>query len=270
MFKEFNVEFQNVEMIGGADNLLENTKVTKVVMSGDNKMSSLDSTFKNCSELDNVQGGLDLNGVSDIDNILEGNTLIKSIDLKNINNENISASNPFTNVEEINIGGDRYNKKAMQNVIASKDWTFDNINYQGTVSDNIVTKEVNIVDDNKLTIKDTLEQKAKGIEIIGQTYENLVVGKGEYKLTDTINERTISESEIANGIENLPSAIEITSLWGNTYQNPNNLNEIVSLGDLYVDEEGNPILDEEGNEQYKLEIESNNSNLGEYELEIGG
>ena len=56
MFKEFNVEFQDVEMIGGADNLLENTKVTKVVMSGDNKMSSLDSAFKNCSELDNIQG----------------------------------------------------------------------------------------------------------------------------------------------------------------------------------------------------------------------
>ena len=92
MFKEFNVEFQDVEMIGGADNLLENTKVTKVVMSGDNKMSSLNSTFKNCSELDNIQGGLDLNGVSDIDNILEGNSLIKSIKLENINNENIEEN----------------------------------------------------------------------------------------------------------------------------------------------------------------------------------
>ena len=102
MFKEFNVEFQDVEMIGGADNLLENTKVTKVVMSGDNKMSSLDSAFKSCSELDNIQGGLDLNGVTDIDNILEGNSLIKNIDLKNINNENISANNSFPNVEEIN------------------------------------------------------------------------------------------------------------------------------------------------------------------------
>ena len=109
MFKEFNVGFQNVEMIGGADNLLENTKVTKVVMSGDNKMSSLDSTFKNCSELDNIQGGLDLNGVNDIDNILEGNSLIKSIDLKNINNENISANNSFSSIEEINIGGELYN-----------------------------------------------------------------------------------------------------------------------------------------------------------------
>ena len=79
-------------------------------------------------------------------------------------------------------------------------------------------------------------------------------------ITPAANERTISENEIANGIENLPSAIEITSLWGNTYQNPNNLNEIVSLGDLYVNEEGNAILDEDGNEQYKLELTSNDGN----------
>lgn len=74
----------------------------------------------------------------------------------------------------------------MKNVIASKDWTFDNINYQGTVSDNIVTKEVNIVYDNKATIQDNLERKAKGIEIIGQTYENLVVGSGEVTLLDEL------------------------------------------------------------------------------------
>lgn len=307
MFREFNVKFEDVEMLGGADNLLEGTEITKVIVRGDNnKMSSLDSMLKNCNELDTVDGELDLNGVSDIDNLLEGTELVKSIDLKNINNENITANNSFPHVDQINIGGELYNKKAMQNVISSKDWTFDNINYSGTVGDNIVIKEVNIVDDNKVTIRDTLEQKARGFEIIGQTYENLVVGsgevalldeltlesvdgstkefnphleqpicvetiegetyqnliegKGEYKLTDAIDERTISESEIANGIENLPSVIEITSLWGNTYQNPNNLNEIVSLGDLYVDEGGEPILDEEGNEQYKLELISNDGN----------
>ena len=297
MFKEFNVEFQNVEMIGGADNLLENTKVTKVVMSGDNKMSSLDSTFKNCSELDNIQGELDLNDVSDIDNILEDTELVKRINLKNINNENISADNSFPNVEEISIGGDSYNKKAIQNVIASKEWTFDNIKYKDIVGDNIVTKEVDIVDDNKVTIQDTLEQKVKGIEIIGQTYENLVVGngevtlldeltlesidgstkefnphieqpvcveviegetyqnlvngKGEYKLTDIFS-TTWTESN--NSIDNPPSMIEIPEIWGNTIQDENDLNIIQSVGELYVDEEGNPILDEEGNEQYKLEL----------------
>ena len=431
MFREFNVKFEDVEMLGGADNLLEGTEITKVIVRGDNnKMSSLDSMLKNCNELDTVEGELDLNGVSDIDNLLEGTELVKSINLKNINNENISANNSFPHVDQINIGGELYNKKAMQNVIASKDWTFDSINYQGTVSDNIVEKEVNIVDDNKTTIQDTLEQKAKGIEIIGQTYENLVVGsgeatlldeltlesidgspkefnphleqpvcvetiegetyqnliegKGEYKLTDTFS-TTWTESN--NSIENPPSMIEIPEIWGNTVQGyanvvtekmiydsitnssvttkvimnsdnslkisnwgdlnswiptdedmekhsiklkpnttysmcawrketgerlgslarvesdglkgdhnssykfttdntgrvflcpygyvynfvvrvyegdiPNiadlyefDLNYIESVGDLYVDEEGSPILDEEGNEQYKLEIES--------------
>lgn len=262
MFREFNVKFEDVEMLGGADNLLEGTEITKVIVRGDNnEMSSLDSMLKNCNELDTIDGELDLNGVGDIDNLLEGTELVKSINLKNINNENISANNSFPHVDRINIGGELYNKKAMQNVIASKDWTFDNINYQGTVSDNIVTKEVNIVDDNKATIQDTLERKAKGLEIIGQTYENLVVGsgevalldeltlesidgspneftphieqpvcvesiegetyqnliegKGEYKLTDTFS-TTWTESN--NSIENPPSMIEIPEIWGNTVQ----------------------------------------------------
>lgn len=444
MFREFNVKFEDVEMLGGADNLLEGTEITKVIVRGDNnKMSSLDSMLKNCNELDTIDGELDLNGVSDIDNLLEGTELVKSIDLKNINNENISANNSFPHIEQINIGGELYNKRAMQNVIASKDWTFDNINYSGTVGDNIVTKEVNIVDDNKTTIQDTLEQKARGFEIIGQTYENLVVGsgeatlldeltlesidgnskefnphleqpvcveaiegetyqnliegKGEYKLTDTFS-ATWTESN--NSIENPPSMIEIPEIFGNTVQGyanvvtekmiydsitnssvttkvimnsdnslkisnwgdldswiptdedmekhsiklkpnttysmcawrketgerlgslarvesdgfkgghhssykfttddtgrvflcpygyvynhvvrvyegdiPNiadlyefDLEYIQSVGDLYVDESGEPILDEEGNEQYKLEIESSNTLFDEKYLKDG-
>ena len=210
MFKEFNVEFQNVEMIGGADNLLENTKVTKVVMSGDNKMSSLDSTFKNCSELDNIQGELNLNDVSDIDNILEDTELVKRINLKNVNNENISADNSFPNVEEISIGGDSYNKKAMQNVIASKEWTFEEFDYKDKVEENIVIKEINIVDDNKLVIKDTLEQKAKGVEIIGQTYENLISGSGEVTLIDELTLESIdgTPNEFTPHIEQ-PVCVEV-------------------------------------------------------------
>ena len=231
MFKEFNVEFQNVEMIGGADNLLENTKVTKVVMSGDNKMSSLDSTFKNCSELDNIQGELNLNDVSDIDNILEDTELVKRINLKNVNNENISADNSFPNVEEISIGGGSYNKKAIQNVIASKDWAFDNINYSGIVGDNIVTKEVNVIDDNKLTIKDTLEQKARGFEVIGQTYENLVVGNGEVTLLDELTLESIdgTPNEFTPHIEQ-PVCVEVVE--GNTVQDESN---IYSIGELQED-----------------------------------
>lgn len=265
MFREFNVKFEDVEMLGGADNLLEGTEITKVIVRGDNnKMSSLDSMLKNCNELDTVDGELDLNGVGDIDNLLEGTELVKSIDLKNINNENISANNSFPHIEQINIGGELYNKKAMQNVIASKDWTFDNITYNGTVGDNVVTKEVNIIDDNKATIQDTLEQKAKGIEIIGQTYENLVDGKSEHKLT---NDFSTTWTITNNSIDNPPSMIEIPEIWGNTVQDESDLNIIQSVGDLYVDESGEPILDEEGNEQYKLEIESNdNVNILDYEL----
>jgi len=257
MFKEFNVEFQDVEMIGGADNLLENTKVTKVVMSGDNKMSSLDSTFKNCSELDNIQGGLNLNGISNINNILEGNNLVKSINLENINNENISVNNSFPNVEEISIGGDLYSKKAVQNVIASKEWTFNNINYVDAVGDNVVTKSVNLVDSTEATINDTLEQKVKGIEIIGQTYDNLIESNVEYKLTDTYSTTWIEGTEY---IENMPSMIEISEIFGNTVQDENDLSVIDSVGELYVDEEGDPILDDGGNEQHRLELVSSDGN----------
>ena len=50
MFREFNVKFEDVEMLGGADNLLEGTEVTKVIVRGDNnKMSSLDSMLKDCN-----------------------------------------------------------------------------------------------------------------------------------------------------------------------------------------------------------------------------
>lgn len=262
MFREFNVKFEDVEMLGGADNLLEGTEITKVIVRGDNnKMSSLDSMLKNCNELDTIDGELDLNGVSDIDNLLEGTELVKSINLKNINNENITANNSFPYVESINIGGEVYDKRAMQNVIASKDWTFDNITYSGNVGENLLAKSATMIDDDKTTIKNTLEQKARGFEIIGQTYENLVdgsgeatlldeltlesidgspneftphieqsvcvetiegetyqnliEGKGEYKLTDTFS-TTWTESN--NSIDNPPSVIEIPEIWGNTVQ----------------------------------------------------
>lgn len=219
MFREFNVKFEDVEMLGGADNLLEGTEITKVIVRGDNnKMSSLDSMLKNCNELDTIDGELDLNGVSDIDNLLEGTELVKSINLKNINNENISANNSFPHVDQINIGGELYNKKAMQNVISSKDWTFDNITYSGTVGDTIVTKEVNIVDDNKVTIQDTLEQKTKGIEIIGQTYENLVVGSGEATLLDELTLESINgNSKEFN--PHLEQSVCVETIEGETYQN---------------------------------------------------
>lgn len=52
--------------------------------------------------------------------------------------------------------------------------------------------------------------------------------------------------------------IEVTEIWGNTVQDENNLEDIQSVGELYVDEQGQPILDELGREQYEIEIESCN------------
>ena len=49
-------------------------------------------------------------------------------------------------------------------------------------------------------------------------------------------------------------------IWGNTIQNEEDLSDIQHLGELYVDESGQPILDSEGREQYKYEITSKNSN----------
>ena len=60
--------------------------------------------------------------------------------------------------------------------------------------------------------------------------------------------------------------IEVTEIWGNTIQDENNLEDIQSVGELYVDDEGNPILDDLGREQYKIEIESCNKNLFQEEL----
>ena len=47
-------------------------------------------------------------------------------------------------------------------------------------------------------------------------------------------------------------------VFGNTVQNENNLEDIQSVGDLYVDENGKPILDSQGREQYAIKISSKN------------
>ena len=78
-------------------------------------------------------------------------------------------------------------------------------------------------------------------EIPGR-YETL---EGEYITIDDSTEGNLEEIEI----------------FGNTVQDPNNLEDIQSVGDLYVDENGNPILDRQGREQYKIDIISSNDNL---------
>ena len=55
--------------------------------------------------------------------------------------------------------------------------------------------------------------------------------------------------------------IEEIEVFGETYQNNTNLKDIDSVGDLYVDKNGNPILDRLGRKQYKLTLVSKNKNL---------
>lgn len=43
-------------------------------------------------------------------------------------------------------------------------------------------------------------------------------------------------------------------IWGNTIQDQDDLSNIQHLGELYVNKEGQPILDNKGKEQYKIEI----------------
>ena len=50
-------------------------------------------------------------------------------------------------------------------------------------------------------------------------------------------------------------------VFGDTWQDENNLEDIQHAGELYVDDEGQPILDAEGKEQYKFEIEVCNANF---------
>ena len=70
--------------------------------------------------------------------------------------------------------------------------------------------------------------------------------EGEYITIDDSTEGELTEIEV----------------FGNTIQDENNLEDIQSVGDLYVDENGNPILDNQGREQYKIDIEiANGFNL---------
>ena len=64
--------------------------------------------------------------------------------------------------------------------------------------------------------------------------------EGEYITVDNSHADIIQEIEV----------------FGNTVQDGNNLGDIQSVGDLYVDDSGNPILDKLGREQYKLNVVS--------------
>ena len=75
---------------------------------------------------------------------------------------------------------------------------------------------------------------------IPNRYETI---EGEYITIDDSTEGELVEIEV----------------FGNTVQDENDLSDIQSVGDLYVDDNGNPILDSQGREQYKIDITTCNT-----------
>ena len=82
-----------------------------------------------------------------------------------------------------------------------------------------------------------------------------------YANTEIPNRYQTLEGEYITIDDSIEGNLEEIEIFGNTIQDLNNLEDIQSVGDLYVDEDGNPILDKQGREQYKIDIVSGNKNL---------
>ena len=82
-----------------------------------------------------------------------------------------------------------------------------------------------------------------------------------YANTEIPNRYQTLEGEYITIDDSIEGNLEEIEIFGNTIQDLNNLEDIQSVGDLYVDENANPILDSQGREQYKIDIVSENKNL---------
>lgn len=346
MAREFNINFNNVEMIDGMDNLLEDTQVTKVKFAGDNDLKSLKSTFKNCTQLTTIEGDVNLKEVIEIDCMLEGVQPLE-INLANINKLE-SADDAVVNAQMIVIKGDSYKKEALQNLLASLDWTSEQYTFDGTVGEDVYTDSAIALGENNVFIPNSLELRNSGLEVLGDTYNNqlrngdIVNNLKDYvevKIEENTNEvvvnkedtfvveeikgntyRNLIEKNIANKlvekkeyivndkntsflkdeektlyniveikgetIKNLNATsnrtfnttplwnkevteednsfstdqpiVEVTEIWGNT----ENIDETLhSVGELYMDKNGDSILDENGDFQYLLEIKVNEEDI---------
>ena len=95
----------------------------------------------------------------------------------------------------------------------------------------------------------------------GDNYK-LLTQIGEKPFEQEYNKESLEKGEsIVLENSNKNNLIEIEEIWGNTLQDENNLEDIRHIGELYVDESGQPILDSDGREQYKIDIKSFNKNL---------
>ena len=77
-----------------------------------------------------------------------------------------------------------------------------------------------------------------------------------YANTEISNRYQTLEGEYITINDSMEGNLEEIEVFGNTTQNHNNLEDIQSVGDLYVDKDGNPILDSQGREQFLLNIET--------------
>ena len=136
MARDFKIELDNVEMINGSDDLLKDTKVTKVTITGENKLNSLNSTFENCTELTSIEGEINLDGISDMTEMAL-NTTLDELKIINPTEENIQADNSLNQVTNVKIGGTKYAKGGVQDVVGSLDWNAENFTYEDTILDNV-------------------------------------------------------------------------------------------------------------------------------------
>ena len=230
MARDFKIELDNVEMINGSDDLLKDTKVTKVTITGENKLNSLNSTFENCTELTSIEGEVNLDGVSDMTEMTL-NTTLNEIKVTNPTEENIQADNSLNQVANVKIGGAKYAKGGVQDVVGSLDWNAENFAYEDTILENVYTNSSYSEDSKNLTVSDTLEQKATSIEIIGQTYTNLVDGKAIKNLLDEMIMQQV-EGLPAQFTPHIEQPICLEYIEGNTLQDVEHLDNIQSIGEL--------------------------------------
>lgn len=215
--REFKIELDNVEMINGSDDLLKDTKVTKVTLTGENKLNSLNSTFENCDELTAIEGDVNLDGVSDMTEMTL-NTPLDEIKVTNPTEENIQTDNSLNQVTNVKIGGTKYAKGGVQDVVGSLEWNAENFAYEDTILDNVYTNSASIEESKNITVSDTLEQKATSIEITGQTYINLVNGKATKNLLDEMSMQQF-EGSPTQFTPHMKQSICLEYIEGQTYQN---------------------------------------------------
>lgn len=96
MKRDFNIRFDDVELIGGAENFLEDSKITQFILRGNNTLLSLNSMFKGCSNLHTVDGSFNLKDIPSIASLFEGCSSLIDMPVL-ICNGSLNMDNAFKN-----------------------------------------------------------------------------------------------------------------------------------------------------------------------------